>query len=261
MEPIFSRDKSFWVPTHHTIGPANESAQHGGALAGVLLCAIYEKAEELGAGQCMMVTVAQMRPAPIEPALIPVTILRQGKRTTYLRSEVSYSGKLTGIATALFSQPMDLPGLPAISAQQQDPGQAPMVEIQGTVHDAPYNRALDMRIEPDGTYWFRFQRPFATGAPRVAEFIALADNATGATYYTQPPVSQAEKDVIYLSTDLTVHFSRPPDGAWVGFRAKRHWFDSGLGLVEAELLDARGELGRVAQSIAVISKENWANPI
>ena len=55
----------------------------------------------------------------------------------------------------------------------------------------------------------------------------------------------------FLNADLTVNFSREPDGDWILLDAESWIGPDGAGLAMARLADARGYFGRAIQSLVI----------
>jgi len=58
----------------------------------------------------------------------------------------------------------------------------------------------------------------------------------------------------FLNPDLSVHLERPFEGEWLGLWARSGAHPEGVGLAESQLFDARGVVGRAAQSLVVSAR-------
>ena len=252
MEVMYRQDGNLWVPGPHTLGPYPGS-QHGGPVAAVLTSRIEALAKELDAGVAMMVNVCQLRPAPLEPAEISTAIIRDGKRSTYLEGTIAFAGKPTARATAVFAKILDVKSLPAFQDDNLQPENLPALGLPFSMPDPSYGSALDIRIDGD-IVWLRLKVPALENQTELVNLMTMADMSPGASMISTN--TNWRKQVLGFPTlDLTVHLTRPPVGEWVGIRAVTHWFSHGLGMTESALLDQRGPLGRIAQSLVIIPHE------
>ena len=121
-----------------------------------------------------------------------------------------------------------------------------------TVWPGDYIASLDMRTvdgpSPGRTRaWITTPLEIVAGEPTtdLARFALLVDTANGIAVRRPPDEWQ------FPNVDLTVHLFRQPEGAWVGFDTSVAFGPMGHGLTSTDLYDARGHLGRAAQSLLV----------
>ena len=56
---------------------------------------------------------------------------------------------------------------------------------------------------------------------------------------------------VFINPDLTVAFSRPPVGEWIGFDVVSRLSEEGFGQAESLIFDPTGPVGRAVQSLLV----------
>jgi acyl-CoA thioesterase len=95
--------------------------------------------------------------------------------------------------------------------------------------------------------WSRLRVPIVAGEEPtgIQRLLAVADSGNGLSSVL------SWDGWLFINTDLTVHLHRVPTGEWIYLDAKSTVDPSGVGLAETELYDARGRVGRGAQSLLV----------
>ncbi len=253
MGPLYQQMESLWVPDVYTQGPYPGS-QHAGATGGLLATGLEELAVQEGAGVPLMFSMVNLRPAPLSPGERKVEAVRTGGRVATLKGELSFDGKLTATATALFAHPVPAPNLPEIPPVQLDPLQAERDSRFDKWPGEIYAHAIEFRREAEGWYWMRPSRPLVEATPPMARVAAMADFAPGISMMSN---NWDFRDFVegFPTLDLTLHLSRPLEGEWIGIKARTIWYANGLGVTETDLLDVQGPLGRCAQSIVVFPRK------
>jgi Acyl-CoA thioesterase C-terminal domain len=79
----------------------------------------------------------------------------------------------------------------------------------------------------------------------LERLFAVADNANGIG--TKLDITK----FTFLNTDLVIHVHRVPDGEWIGIRAEANYGPDGIGTTIGTLLDERGAVGAIQQSVLV----------
>jgi hypothetical protein len=79
----------------------------------------------------------------------------------------------------------------------------------------------------------------------LERLFAVADDANGIGAKLQP------NEWTFLNTDLAVHVFRIPKGEWIGIRAETSYGPDGVGTAIGTLLDERGAVGAIQQSVLV----------
>lgn len=246
------------LPTALCIGPWSAELQHGGPPAALIARAVQAAAP--ASTRIARLTVDLLRPIPLVAVRVHVETLREGRQATWMIARlVDDDDRLLAHATAVLirSAPVALP--PAGTAPLPLPPSAADVEpfpFPFFPTDIAYHRAIQVRIvagrwpvEPCAA-WMNLTVPLVHGEPTtpVQALIALADACNGlAPAVLDPAVS-------FVNADLTVHLRREPQGQTFAFDARSLAHPSGMGLVQAALFDAEGELGRSAQSLVVAAR-------
>lgn len=97
------------------------------------------------------------------------------------------------------------------------------------------------------TVWLRMRHPLVEGeepSPLVRVLVA-ADSGNGVS------ASLDFERWVFINTDVTVHLDRHPEGEWVCLDSATYATDEGVGLTDTGLFDARGLIGRAAQTLLV----------
>ncbi|MFP3900674.1 MAG: thioesterase family protein [Acidimicrobiia bacterium] len=254
-EPLFSVKGGYFVPTEHTRGPWDPRHQHGGAVA-----ALVARAVERAAGDgfaLTRLTLDLMRPVPLEPLALDVSVPRPGRRVLGLAVSVSAGDLEVEVvrAQAVVIRRGDLPtGVPVDDRLVPGPEAGDPTPFTTLGDDIPafHRSGTEIRLvagRPDragpATAWFRLRRRIVedeepTGVQRAA---AAADFGNGISSVLP------FEDWIYLNPDLTLHLVRPPIGEWIGLDARTVPSDAGMGLAESAVYDGAGRVGRAVQSL------------
>lgn len=253
-EPVFSQDGGHWIPSIWATGPFREL--HGGAVSGLVVAVMEERARREGWGVPLASSVLILRPAPSAPLETRVEVLRAGGRTAMLESTLWAGDKLIAKGTAAFVQAEPVPELARVAAPPHSAFEDPSAmklwrsEGEGPAHTTLFN-ALDIRDDGKGTKWGRLTRPMVPFEAPFASLFALADNGTpywlSGTEFWPPRWG-------FPNIDITVHVSRAPAGSWVGVEAASDWRPEGMGLTDSKLHDETGPLGRACQTVVLVPR-------
>lgn len=249
LEPVFTRDGAFWLPHVEATGPFR--GLHGGAVSGLVVAAMEERAREEDWGQAMTASVLILRPAPLERLETRIEVLRSGGRVAMLESSLWAGERLIAKATGAFVKPISLPEVSRVSAAPApvDPSALPVWGARGPQNRTTFFDALDIRDDGNGMKWGRMKRPMVAFEAPMANLFAFADNGTpywlsGTEFW--PPTRWG-----FPNIDIAVHISRAPVGPWVGVEPGSDWRDNGLGLTDSKLYDEAGPLGRACQTVVL----------
>jgi hypothetical protein len=94
--------------------------------------------------------------------------------------------------------------------------------------------------------WFRLEVPAIAGQPLTSlqSAVAAADYTSGGTN-----LILSLKRWMFMSVDLTVHFTRRPAGDWVGLEAPASMLGNvGVGVASSVMHDGEGLFARVTQT-------------
>jgi Thioesterase-like superfamily len=255
-EPLFTPRGADFIPSEHTRGPWDPRHQHGGAVA-----ALVARAVERTAGDEFCVTrltVELMRPVPLEPLAVDLSVPRPGRRVLGITVSVSAGDLEVEVvrAHAVAVRRADLPtGEGHASFLEPGPADGAVLPFGFTDdEDRPafHRTGMEIRFVDGGSdrpgparAWFRLRRPVVgdeqpSGVQRAA---AAADFGNGISWVL--PFDSW----IFLNPDLTLHLARPPQGEWIALDALTVPSDRGMAMAESAVYDEAGRLGRAVQSL------------
>lgn len=252
--PLFRREGDIWHPSPEAGGI--RPGLHGGSFGALMAAACETRLRDMAASgpvadHPLTASFLFLRPVPIAPCRLTVETLRAGGRSTVLSVILEAEGKLCGRGHAVFGGPADLAGMPTPADDPRDPEAA----VPFVPHNKPDRTYLgdvtDTRRDGDGFFWLRLNRPIGEGAGPMASTLIMADWSPGLSRpdgWTNP-IAPAHPNI-----DLTVHFWRPPEGAWIGLRPKSRWGENGLGMTTTLVCDARGPFARCGQSVVAMPR-------
>ncbi len=237
----------------------NDHDQHGGPPS-ALLAHVIQHVDLPVPMHMSRITVSLMHPVPIATLDAVPRVVRAGRRVAVVEADLVPVGSEDPVATAqaqmirIEDVPLDdlprpsfsVPGSPedhpiAIDAAKWANSSVPRFHL-----DALEKRSVHggwERMGP-GQAWFRMLHDLVEGEPHepTSEFVAIADTANGLSSVLDT------KSWVWVNPDLTVAFSRPPVGEWMGMEAAADPQTHGVGLVHATGFDAQGTFGHVLQS-------------
>jgi hypothetical protein len=241
-----------------TRGPWDARHQHAGPPIAMVCRAIEQAASEHGLTHIGRLTANLLRPLPIAELEIEVTTDYAGRNAAHFSARLSADGKELARFTALAQRenelvlPGDLDGHPLPQAPKP-PAASPVVRMPFSRDRLGYPDLVENRVA-SGTFfrsrcaaWFRLQRPLVEGeAPSGYQRVAVAaDSGNGIS-----AVLDFER-YVFVNADLTINLLRRPLGEWVCVDARTLLAPNGCGLVESQLFDETGLIGRATQSLAV----------
>ncbi|MCG8456142.1 MAG: thioesterase family protein [Holophagales bacterium] len=242
-------DGDHFVSTVLTRGPWDRGFQHGGPPSALLATALLGGVEGMSLAR---ITLEFLRPVPIAPLRIEVAEVTEGRRVRRRRARLFAEDRTVMEAVALFVR--DQPGEgERFGDPWPEPDEHAPFLFPFFPWDVGYQAAVDVRLldPPWGRTpmrcWARARVPLVAGQDTrpEAHVLILADAESG----MGPPVDPLRWT--YLNPDLTVYFARRPAAGWLGLDIRSFAGDTGGGLSEARLRDARGVFGRSAQSLVV----------
>jgi len=247
---LYTQDGARWTPRPEAQGPF--AGQHGGAVGGALAAAMAGEAAGLEAGVGLQFVMYLLRPAPVAPVEIAVETVRAGGRITLFRAEMAADGRACAFAHMLFVRPSQVPGLPELDPLAGDPDAAAPFDVGYPAEGAWFWDTVEARRAADGTVWMRPRIPVVADASPAVQMIAYSDWAPG---LARPDSPKAPLVAGFPNAELSVHFWRPPRGAWIGLKARSEWYGNGMGQSQAALFDVHGPVGRSSQSIVLLPLE------
>lgn len=258
--PLYREAEGLWHPAPETKGPF--PGQHAGAVAGLLAGAMERWAAEQwsvegDAGMGVQFALYLLRPVPVEPLAVEIETVQTGRRVAVLRAKLACKGKLAATADMAFIRGLEVPALGPLAEEPRDPEAAPPFDLWPYAESPWYADVTELRQEAPGelgsdparTIWLRARRPVLADAGPMARVAALADWISG---LTRPDSPLDPKVAGFPNVDLTVHLARAPEGAWIGAEGTPLWHEGGHGLTATLLRDARGVIGRAAQSVVLL---------
>ena len=254
---FFRRDGDAFVPSELTIGPWDPGAQHGGPPSALLGRAFEAFGDAPEAWSLVRFSAELLRPVPLAPCTVEVEALRQGREAEWLEGRLIADGKVRLAARGLRirREPVGLPPphtpphpAPMVAPETLEPFVFPFFQVP-----VGYHRGVDLRIvegrwaQGPAVMWMRLRAPLIEGEAATAwsRVLTMADAANGIV----PALNTG--GYAFINADLTVHLERPFTHEWLAFDGRSRPLDHGVGRVDAMLLDADGEIGRVQQSLVI----------
>jgi hypothetical protein len=260
MAAFYERDGASFVSTELTRGPWSNDHQHGGPPAALLVRALAREGLDAVEFFVARMTIELLRPVPIAPLTVTAAITRPGRSVQRLDATLSVDGVEVARASGLRirRRAVTLPegGTASPTGSAVAPEMLPVFAFPFFQHDVGYHRAVDVRFargawgDRDVVAWARPTVDLVEGevldpAERV---LIIVDAESGIC----PPLDPMR--YTFVNPDLTVYFERPLEGDWVGLAARSAAHAHGVGIAESLLFDARGAVGRGAQSLVVADR-------
>ncbi len=245
-------DAATFTASEWTRGPWDRGLQHGGPPAALMLRAMEREAAHAGEFQPARLTVEFLRGVPIGRCELAVETTRPGRRALGLTATISAAGRPCARAHGLFVRVADVPVPDALvpRAAATDPLAWPARVF--TFFDEPvgYHTAMEVRYAPEplgpgrGAAWLRLRGRLVAGEdPSPAQRVAVAADAVNGVGFALD-----FRRYTFINADLTIYLHRALVGPWVLLRAVHLSQPSGLGLVDAEIADPLGPIGRALEA-------------
>ncbi|MCW2672597.1 MAG: hypothetical protein JWP14_1186 [Frankiales bacterium] len=248
------RGNGRYEPTRATESPWDRTAQHGGPPAALLAHAIGQTVE--GSLRIARISVDILGPIPLREVVVEVSVIKPGRRVCLTEACMSVDGRVALTARAWHIAAGDRS--PATAEEQTPrplpPRPKPQHFYPGLDDDWGYGRSIEWRfirgsLDSLGPadVWARVRLPLVhglalTGQDRV---LITADSANGLS------LSLPLEQWLSIPPTMTVTLLRPLAGEWVHLACRTHLADDGVGLAHADLFDADGLIGEVAQPLLV----------
>ena len=244
--------------TDLTISTWTSSIQHGGPPSALLVRALQGCAQRDDT-RLSRVVVDLLGPIPVAGELwMRATVERPGKQIELVSAEMLALGpegqpRPVARASGWRLHRLDTSDVEHAAA----PRLRPLMEARNRNFEEKWDRnylhSLDWRWltkplnDGPGESWIKPTVDLVKGETMtpLERLFAVADNANGIgtkldiTKYT------------FLNTDLVVHIHRIPEGEWIGIRAETNYGPDGIGTTVGTLLDERGPVGAIQQSVLV----------
>lgn len=249
-----------YTPTRATESPWDRSAQHGGPPAALLAEAVDATVPGAADGSLRLARISLefLGPIPRRELEIEVSAVKPGRRVHLTDARMTVDGRAVVLARAWHIATGPTPPVPGDAHPQASdlPGPAPQTYFAG-LDEWGYGEATEWRFAVGdfttlgpADVWTRVKLPLVAGQPLrgLHRALIVADSANGLSaelpldaWFSIPPT-------------MTTHLLRHPEGEWVNLRAGTRFAADGVGLARADLADASGWVGEVAQPLLVAER-------
>lgn len=245
----------YYSATGHTAGPWSTDLQHAGPASALLARAIGRLGGGPDVPHLARVAIEILAPVPVGPVRIEAGSLRPGRKVNLCEAALFADGSLDPLMRMSawrlrqLPVPIDVP----LPATEPPPGDGTAVDIpagwsRGYL-DAVGWQWVSGNFEAPGsaTVWTELMVDLVEGeTPTPTEHaLAIADSASGISAVANPG------ELLFVNTDLTVHFGRPLSGDRIWMRAESRLDSRGIGISTSVLGDAGGAAAVGAQALFV----------
>ncbi len=220
---------------------------HGRLLAGLVARDVERHHLDVGFVLSRL-TVDLFAAVPMQPVAVASERVRDGKRVRAVVVAVRCGERVVGRAAALLlvapgPPPGRVWGRPPWSAPDPADLAAPPRTAEADAMGSPDMRFIGRPLGGLGPYeaWLREPWGLVEGEPLTpfARAVMAAD-------VTNPLSNWGDEGLHYINADLTVYFSRPPVGEWVGLEVTDHLDAAGVAVGQSRLHDTAGPFAIVA---------------
>jgi len=257
-EAFYETDGDGYLATELTRGPWDPGAQHAGPPS-ALLGREIERLGEAEGFQVGRVTFEILRSVPIGPLRVEAEVVRPGRRVQMVEASLSNDdgALMKARAWRLRKGEIEIPAGLSTPGPPPGPDRGSQPEFFATGQEVGYHTAMEWRsvgggfLEPGpATVWMRMRAPLVAGEQPtpLQRTLVAADVGNGIS---------AVLDwgrFLFVNVDLSVHLERMPEGEWVCVDAVPLPQPSGIGTAESVLSDARGRIGRAAQTLLIAER-------
>jgi Thioesterase-like superfamily len=244
--------------TDLTISTWTSSIQHGGPPSALLVRAL-ERCAQRDDTRLSRVVMDLLGPIPVTDELwMRAKVERPGKQIELVGAEMLALGpddqpRPVARASGWRLHRLDTTDIVHAAA----PPLRPLTQARSRNFEEKWDRnylhSLDWRWltkplnEGPGESWIKPTVDLVKGEPMtpLERLFTVADNANGIG--TKLDITK----FTFLNTDLVVHVHRVPEGEWIGIRAETNYGPDGIGTTLGTLLDERGPVGAIQQSVLV----------
>ncbi len=250
-------------PTDYTRGPWSPDSLHGGPVVG-LLARTLERAMRAGGPQtgdpqtesllCSRLTVEMLRPVPLDVLIADAVVVKPGRRAAVVDASLTHGGRVVARATsqwiAFDSTTTPVMGrVPARPSTPAEPRLAATVDypVPGFNCDTCDLRYVSGSHETSGpgVSWINLHSSLVEGeenTPLVT--VATVSDLAAAAGWEETPGGGS-----YINPDSTLQLLRLPRSPWIGVDARVVHGGNRAAMLEADLFDDHGLVGRVLQSL------------
>lgn len=238
-------------PTAHTEGPWGPESQHAGPPS-----ALMARELEAAASREEMVwarmTFELLGPVPLDELELEAAVTRPGRSVEMVEAAMRAGGREVMRARAWRV-------LGAVGPAHPDPYD--LHPLPQHAHEPPeswarsgYISSVEWRFAAGG--WGQGEPALVWTRPRVAlvagesadamqRLLVVADSASGVSAVVHL------RTWLFINPELTVHFTRPPEGEWICLDAASTIVPGGAAISRSTLSDAHGPVAYGAQSLLV----------
>ena len=240
-----------FASTPHTRGPWDPAFQHAGPPAALLGRAV-ERCEPRDGFVIARTTFEILRAVPVAEVAVSARVARPGRSVELLEGELTVEGEPVMTVRAWRVKASSAPDVDRDDPPPPRPGEPspPPPGLDGF----GYGRAVELRFTAGGwgqrrpaTVWTRLLQPIVAGEEPtgVQRVLAVADSGNGVSAVL------SWDEWLFINTELTVHFRRPPRGEWICLDAETSIAAGGAGLARSVLSDDDGVVAQGAQALLV----------
>lgn len=238
-------------PTLHVQGAWSEDEQHIGALSGLITHEVlrHEPRAELQLGRITFEVLGRLAR---EEVSIEVSTLRPGRTIELLEATATIGERVVVRARAWRLQTSDSSDVAALEMPTLPPQEQCEPYDAAAQWKGQFLRSFTYRSAPNGrpgrrSVWVSTDIPLIEGedAEPLATYMVRVDPANGVATRVHP------EELMFPSIDLTVHFVREPDPAWVGLDTSVSFGNTGIGLTSTHLHDVHGVVGHAEQLLTI----------
>ena len=233
------------------------NGQHGRVVAALMARAV-ERSPSLTEMEVARVTVELFRVVSVDRLEVVPNLIRQGKKiqTTEVRLYVGDLEVAHGLVQRLrvgdLGQDFANAGPPTL---QESVEKVPFGSVMPFPDDGAlaFGRSAVEVAEVDGSFadvgpkavWFRITTRLVEGEALspLQRAVITADFSNGLTRKAQP------YEIVFMNSDLSVRFARPPEGEWIAISGRSIWDRSGRGAAHATLFDETGAFAHAGQTL------------
>jgi hypothetical protein len=205
-------------------------------------------------------TLDFLGPIPLRELFIEVSAIKPGRRVQLSEARMTVDGRVAVTARAWHIATGETP--PSSGVEQIAPPPLPSTptaqEFFPGLENWGYGRSIEWRFT-SGAFdtlggadvWTRVRLPLVEGQALTGQdrMLIAADSANGLS------LSLPLEQWLSIPPSMTATLLRSPLGDWVHMRCRTHLSVDGVGLAHADMFDADGFVGEVAQPLLVQKRE------
>ena len=250
---IFTRRDGRFSASELARGPWDPDAQHGGAVAALLMRA-FERCEGGDALAMARVTYEFLRPVPLGELEVKASVTQSHRRVQWLEGSIlDRSGIELVRARALRVMPAETGGVTVEPPPPPGPDQGRPHHLEPPHGLRMFADAIEIRFVAGAfgggpsTAWFRLRNSLVAGeAPSPLQRLAASsDFGNGISAVL------SWDEYLFINPDLTLYIDRDPVGEWICLQSKTTLASDGIGTAESVLFDESGRIGRAMQALLV----------